>query len=273
MKKVPYLLIALWALQACSSSDDFTKSRVDILARDMGKKENFTIILYDMDVEGSFFSTYKHRYKIITNKEVEKTTGDSTYTMLLPEEQLTDWYEVSETEFDRHVNDMGMEIASKTDGKLSKQTAPPGYSNYVGNERYGQWQQGSDGRSFWHFYGQYAFMSSMMGLIAGPIYRQPYTNYHSNYRNTGKSYYGRAANGQALYGTRSAAVSKSNPSFYSRYNSKGEFRNKVNNSVSRSSSSTSRYGGNSQNSNRSRTSRSQSRSGSSRSRSFSGGGK
>ena len=270
MKQIVFLLTVLWILQACSS-EEYTKSPLDTLIRDMDRKKNFTIILYDMDVEGSFFSTYKHRYKIIT-EEAKNTKGDSTYNKaIIPKEKISKWYEVTKQEFDKHINDMGMEIASKTNGKLSKQTAPPGYSNYVGNSQYGEWKQGSNEHSFWHFYGQYAFMSSMMGLVAGPIYRSSYHDYTNNYRNTGRGYYGKTAGGRTLYGTHSSSVQKSNPNFYSRYNTKSNFRDKVNSSVSRSSSSASRYGG------RSRTekiSRSRSSSGRSlRSRSSSRGGK
>lgn len=46
----------------------------------------------------------------------------------------TDWVAVSQSFFDANKDNMGMEIASKKDGKVSKVAAPAGYSNYVGNE-------------------------------------------------------------------------------------------------------------------------------------------
>ena len=67
---------------------------------------------------------------------------------------------------------MGMEIAAKSaDGEVTKTAAPPGYNNYVGNSQYGQWQQGSNGQSFWAFYGQYALMSSLFNMATFPARR------------------------------------------------------------------------------------------------------
>ena len=245
----------LFVLATCllfSCGDDFKKSPVDDIIKSLDKEKDFTIILYDMDAEGSWSTTYKHKYKIITNKQVNDTTFE-------PQEKLTEWKEVDENFFDIHANDMGMEIAAKSDGKVTKQTAPPGYSNYVGNSRYGSWQSGSGG-SFWAFYGQYAFMTNMMGLHAGPVYRSGYTDYRNNYRGTSKTYRG---SGSSKYGTFSSASKKSNPGFHKRTAGNSSFRNRVNSGISNSASA------------RTARTRAGSRysSGSSRSRSFSGGGK
>lgn len=240
----------LWALLVpflfISCGDSYVNSPVDDLIKKMDKEKDFTIILYDMDIEGSWSKDYKHRYKIITNGE------DS-----LPKEKITEWYPVDEEFFDMHSKDMGMEIASKVDGKISKETAPPGYSNYVGNERYGNWRTDSSGNSFWEFYGRYAMISNMMGLMSGPLYRSHYYDYHSNYRGV-RPYYG---TGTHTYGTFSPAAKKANPNFHQRMTSNSSFKSKVQSSVSRSSSA--------------RASRSGSRysSSSSRGRSFGGGGK
>lgn len=245
-----FFLLATCLLFSCS--DDFKKTPVDALILKMNKEKDFTIILHDMDVEGSWSKTYKHKYKIVTNEKVNDTT-------FKPKEKVTDWMLVDENFFDIHAGDLGMEIAAKTDGKVSKQTAPPGYSNYVGNSRYGNWQTGSGG-SFWAFYGQYAFMSSMMGLHSGPVYRTGYNDYRSNYRGTSRPYRGK---GGSQYGTFSSASKKSNPGFHQRVANNSSFKSRVNNGISNSASA------------RSTRTRAGSRysSGSSRSRSFSGGGK
>ena len=243
--KIALLLPAL-LLFSCGGS--FQKSPVDELIRDLDQEKNFTIILYDMDVEGGWPDTYKHKYKIIKEKE------DGT-----PYEELTDWKEVTEGTFSYYENDMGMEIASKVDGKVTKETSPPGYSRYVGNDRYGSWKTDSSGNSFWAFYGQYAFMSSMIGLVAGPVYRTGYYDYYNNYRGR-RPYYGTMTNGRYRYGTLSDASRKQNPGFHQRSTTNSALKNRVSNNISRSS------GG--------RTSRSSSRySSSSMSRSSSSGGK
>lgn len=244
------LLLTACILFACGSSKEYVQSPVDKLIKEMDQEKNFTVILYDMDSEGSWSPTYKHRYKIITDKQV----NDSTFE---PQEKLTEWEVVDENFFDIHVNDMGMEIASKTDGVVSKQTAPPGYSNYVGNSRYGSWQTDNSGNSFWAFYGRYAMMSHMMGLFAGPVYRTGYMDYRSNYRGS-RPYYGTST---SRYGTFSAASKKANPGFHNKVANNSSFKSRVNSSVSRSSTA--------------KATRSGSRfsSGSSRSRSSSGFGK
>ena len=183
-----------------------------------------------MDVEGSFFHTYMHQYKIIEETEPGK-----------PEERLTDWYEVSEGYFESHANDMGMEIASRgEDGKLQKGASPPGYNNYVGNPKYGRWEN-RGGSSFWAFYGQYAFMSSMFNMMTYPVRRSYWNDYRGSYYGTGRSYYGPTASGRSYYGTNSDYNRSTRPnSTWSRNTS--SFKNRVSSRTSRSSS---RYGGSS----------------------------
>jgi hypothetical protein len=247
------LLGAVLFLVSCGGGKEFTKSPVDILIRDMSSEPIFSIILYDMDVEGNFSKTYKHQYQIITEKDS------------IPQERLTDWYTVSKDFFTYHENNMGMEIASKgRDGKVSKGASPAGYSNYVGNPQYGQWKQ-RDGGSFWEFYGKYAMLSSMFHMFSYPARYSYWNDYRSNYYGRGRSYYGPTTGGRSMYGTYSNYNQKTRPN--SRYTRTSAFKNKVNSRVQRSSSSTSKTRS-------TRTSRSSNRySGSSRSRSFGGGGK
>jgi hypothetical protein len=228
------ILFTCLLLFSCSSNS-FKKTPVDELIKNLDTEKNFTIILYDMDVEGGWPDKYKHKYKLIKEKE------DG-----IPYEEVTDWYEVSENTFGYYENDMGMEIASKVDGKVTKETSPPGYSRYVGNDKYGNWRNDSSGNSFWAFYGQYAFMSSMMGLVAGPVYRTGYYDYNNNYRGR-RPYYGTATNGRTRYGTLSDASRKQNPSFHRRSTTNSALKSRVSNSISRSAGgrtgrSTSRYG-------------------------------
>lgn len=86
-------------------------------------------------------------------------------------------------------------------------------SQYVGNSAYGQWRTNSSGNSFWHWYGQYAFFSSM---FRGPVY---YDNWSYNRR---PSYYHDRANGAYT----SSSSRKNNTDALSRtkksYTSKGK---------------------------------------------------
>lgn len=206
----------------------YVKSPVDVIIRDIPSDRVFSIILNDMDAEGSFTTTYRHQYKVI----MENEKGE-------PEELEPVWREVEESFFDLHVNNMGMEIASRgEDGKLIKTASPPGYNNYIGNERYGHWEN-RGGSSFWAFYGQYAFMNSMFRMSTYPVRRSYYNDYRGSYYGTGRSYYGPTTYGKRTYGTGSHYTSASTPnSSWSKKSS--SFKRSVMNRTSRSGS---RYSG------------------------------
>ncbi|MEL7004105.1 MAG: hypothetical protein AAFN93_15405 [Bacteroidota bacterium] len=232
---IAFIIIAT-VLSSCGGKE-FTKQPIDLIIKDMPTDRVFSIILHDMDAEGSFFKTYRHQYKVIQEKEKGK-----------PEEEITGWYEVSKETFQRYGDDMGMEVASRgEDGKLIKSVSPPGYNNYVGNPRYGQWEN-RGGTSFWAFYGQYAFMSSMFNMLSYPVRRSYYDDYRSNYYGRGRSYYGPTVGGSPYYGTYSKYNTSSRPNSRWSQNT-NSFRNRVNSRTSRSgsryssSSSRSRGGG------------------------------
>lgn len=225
--KIPLIIFFLVALSSCGGKK-FQKNPVDVIVKDIPTDRVFSVLLHDMNVEGNFFSKYYHQYRIIEEKEAGK-----------PEERTTDWYEVDKNFFERHANDMGMELASRgEDGKLVKSVSPPGYNNYVGNEKYGYWNN-QGGSSFWAFYGQYAFMSSMFNMMSYPARRSYYDDYRRGYYGTGRSYYGPTTRGRSYYGTNSDynRSTRSN-SAWSRNTS--SFKQRVSNRTSRSGS---RYGG------------------------------
>ncbi len=233
-----FFSIALLAffLFGCGGGSSYKKSPLDELIRDLPDDEVFSIILYDMDVKGNFFESYFHKYKIIRGSDPDNIS-----------EIETDWHEIGEKEFKGYVNDMGMEIAARdSTGKLTKNVAPPGYSNYVGNPRYGHWNN-SGGSSFWAFYGQYAFMSSMFNMMTYPARRSYYNDWRGNYYGSGRRYYGPTSSGGRYYGTNSSYNRSTNPSSsWSRNTS--SFKNRVasrtgRTSSNRSSSSSSRSRG------------------------------
>lgn len=234
------LMVTLFLACGGGRSERFVKNPVDDMIRDMPAGVVFSILLHDMNVEGNFRESFYHQYTIIQETEPGK-----------PEERTTEWMEVSESYFRQHQDDMGMELASRgEDGKLIKTVGPPGYSNYVGNEKYGHWQQGSNGTSFWAFYGQYAFMSSMFRMATYPVRRSYYDDYRGNYYGRGRSYYGprateederqgRGYRGSRMYGTNSSYnTNRRTSSTWSQ--NRSNFKNRVNSRAQRSSSSSSR---------------------------------
>lgn len=218
------LIILLGLLQACSNRPVFVKNPVDDLVKDLTEVPDFSIILYDMDYQEEK-DQYLHQYRILKEPQGSDTVISET----------TDWLPVGADYFNQHVDHMGMTIVSKTNGQVDKKVSPPGYNQYVGNDKYGQWKQNSDGSSFWEFYGKYAFLRSMLGFGYSPIYYGGWYDYRRNYYPYGRTYYGNSRNGGNRFGTKGSHVS--NRSGRSTWNSKSSsFKSRVRSKVQRSSS-------------------------------------
>ena len=224
-----------------SSNAKFEKTPVDKMITKLADENNYSIILSDMDNRNS---RYYHKYNTIIEKP-DTVLVDST-----------DWTKVSDIFFNANINNLGMAIATKKDGKLSKVASPAGYNNFVGNEKYGRWEN-RNGGSFWQFYGQYAFMSSMFNMMAYPARRSYWNDYRGGGYYGSRPYYG--PSGRSVYGTQSYTNrgSGKNTTWASKPSS---FKNNVRSKVSRSAKQS-----------KSRISRNSSRYGRSSSRSRSGG--
>lgn len=248
------IIVVFFIAKTCGRSDSssssvaktWQKSPVDNLIKELNDEKNFSIILFDMDANESS-DDYRHQYQVIIQRPdtvVEKKSA---------------WKNVSATFFSQNLNNMGMEIVSKKDGVVTKQAVPAGYNHYIGNEKYGRWEN-RGGSSFWAFYGQYAFMSSMFNMGS---YRRSYWNDYrgGGYYGSSRGYYGPSGS-SPVYGTKS--YTSSNSGRTSKWGSKpSSFKSKVRSRVSRSASSARRFS--------TKTSRSSSRYRSSSTRSRSGG--
>jgi len=209
------VILASFLLCACGGGP---RSPLNKIRTEFADTPTYSIILDDMKEDGNFFKTYFHKYRIITD---ERTTD-------------TGWMEVSKEYYQHNASFLGMTVWAKKDGTGGKAVGPPGYE-YVGDPRYGQWRTNSSGRSFWDFYGQYAFISSLLGR--GPIYRNNYDTYTIS-RTQGRAYYG----SQKEYGTNGSITKKHKPNFYSRQTSKirakqASFSDRVNQRIGRTRTS------------------------------------
>ena len=223
------LLFIIGLLTGCgSNSGKSIRNPLDILDQELINVPIYTIILFDMEIKGSIFKTYRHQYKVIS--EVDEQVSN----------EITEWFEVSKQFFRLNEKNMGMELASKKDGGVSKSVSPAGYSNYIGNSRYGEWRSHSGG-SFWSFYGRYAMFNAMFNVFSNPARRSYYNDYRSNYSNTSRSYFGpKTASGRNYYGTYSDNTMKSRKNS-SRWVKSSSFANKMYSGGNKSTRSGSRY--------------------------------
>ena len=181
---------------------------VNSLIRDLGRYPEYSLIVDDLRVEDGFFPDYFIRFRVLTASG-QRIAGRDT---LVYEPKTTEWMEVPEETFARYEHYLGMVVSSKSpDGRTTgvRQAHPPGYQ-YVGNSHYGHW----GGGGFWQFYGQYAFMSQMLG--GWNIGRGDYQNYRRNHER-GRPYFGPKEGGRSAFGTRGSVTQKTRPNFYNRY--------------------------------------------------------
>lgn len=232
----------------------YVEEGLDKVIKQHRDKRDFTILLYDMNYEGG---KYVHQYQTL----YPSTASDSLF-----EEEISPWYEVSPTFFQQNENNLGMELASRKDGIMSKEVAPAGYSQYVGNEQYGRWQQ-RDGGSFWEFYGKYALLSSVFNMFTMPA-RYSYWNDYDRYYRGRQPYYG-----GGYYGTTSYTSNTKRGKSSTWGKQPSSFKQQVRSRVSQSTSAIKNSNRN-RTSNSNRTTRSSNRynSGGSSSRSRGGGG-
>lgn len=221
-----------WLLASCGGGNggySYNSNPLDDIIRKHMKDPNYTVILYDMNYDEAK-DQFQHRYLTLVNVSEDSLNYDTT-----------NWLAVSPQVFQQHENDLGMELMHKTDGKLTKQVVPAGFTDYVGNEKYGHWVE-RDGGSFWEFYGKYMFLSHLFGYHRYPVNYGLYSPYYRD-RRYGGNYYGSYNGGRAYGSNGTYSKGKSSSTWNSKSNS---FKTKVNQRAKQSSSvrrsrSSSRY--------------------------------
>ena len=134
-------------------------------------------------VENAFTRTYHKYTEVLDNKTTE-----------------SDWVQIDEDAFWKNHKNMGMAVLSKPYGYYEEDAltkaqpagmafiAQPNMVNGAptGSNQYGEWRQ-QNGKSFWHYYGQYRFFSALLGPS-----RYYYDDWYGYSRHRGANpYYGR----------------------------------------------------------------------------------
>lgn len=249
MRKLFYISILVFTVVGCGKSNKPSKSvSIEPSEKILAEATNdFSIVLDDMKIEEEAeYMAYQHKYKLLTLK------NDSLHMKELP------WANVNKKFFKDHENDLGMEIVSKHDGKISKIAQPVGFGWAIGNEKHGKWeavQKDSTNNNVannnrrWRTSSTSSFFWLWM-LSRRTTYRNDYNGYRSSY-SAGRPYYGnRTSNGSYSYGTRSNYQSTNRRSFFnrraqntSRWNSLNSNSSRNSSRYSNSSSTRSRSGG------------------------------
>ncbi len=216
-KNLFILTFTCFILNSCGSKSELPIEKIE---KNLKNLETYTILLEDMKEEGTFSTTYYHKYRVVTPEDAH----------------VTPWFKVPENYYRLNSGFLGMALVNKKDGKLSSEVTPPGYQ-YVGDSRYGQWKTDSSGSSFWSFYGKYAMFKNLMGGWYRPVRRYDYDNYR-DFSRRNMVYYG--ANND--YGTKGRVSRQNNPSFYQRRKSREtnfskKFKNNLKSKVGRTRTS------------------------------------
>jgi hypothetical protein len=116
---------------------------------------------------------YFHRYTVVEGEAKEET----------------DWQEVDEAFYEAHYDDLGMDVLSKPYGSYEEEAltdaAPPGLA-YVGNPKYGRWENDEQGRRRWSWGQSFLFYHLVFGG------RRHYY-YHNDWRRWDRGHRGRSA--------------------------------------------------------------------------------
>ncbi|MEM6456610.1 MAG: hypothetical protein AAF772_16080 [Acidobacteriota bacterium] len=222
-------LVALFVAGCASVARD----PIPELRRQLKDYDMFSIVLEDMDETGTFVDTYSHQYKLIfANVDAAADAAPEL------REEVTDWIEVSRATYRRYAKCLGMTIAADGDALGDGALCQPAGYRYVGDARYGRWQTGANGETFWSFYGKYALMSMMFDSLRSPVGRSSWDGYRRS-RRSGQPYFGPTGR---EFGTGGTFTRTTNRSFYDRQMSRQRsqqrsFADKVGNRTRRSNMS------------------------------------
>ncbi|MEE9348547.1 MAG: hypothetical protein V3U80_00710 [Flavobacteriaceae bacterium] len=234
MKKLIVVSVILLLIASCSKKQKVYKVSEEPSKVIMNSLQgsDYSIVLNDMDIEkNNKMLTYKHKYHVL-KKTKDTLTIDSLQ-----------WQPVNETFFNKYKDDLGMEIISNHNGKLSTVSQPVGYGWAIGNPKEGEWveekidstKKDSETRRVWRPRG--TSMLFWYWMLRRPAYQRDY-RYSRSYRSSGKVYRGtNSKTGTSRFGTNSTYQKSKRAPFYKRSSTSSTWRN----FKTKTSKSSSRY--------------------------------
>lgn len=244
MKKLLFILSGCFLIIGCDNGKPAKEVPIEPTEKIIknNKNKDFSIVLDDMQIEESpNFTIYQQKYNVLT------VIDDSLHVKKTP------WQTVSEDYFKQHENDLGMEIVSKHDNKLTRVAQPVGFGWAVGNEKHGEWEavqndststattttatntSNNNNNRRWRMSGSSMFFWYWLGSRRN-TYRNDYRGYQSH-AGRGAAYYGNNTNsGNHRYGTRSNYQKTTRSSFFTRRSTNQSRWNSFSKRTSRGSS-------------------------------------
>ena len=211
MNIISFVAVITLVLASCGGTS-IPPNPINALMESLSKKGTYTITLDDMNLNGE---QYEHTYKIYQIK------SDNSVVISYSKK-----INVSDDFFMLHEDDMGMEVVSKTDkGAINTLISPPGFTNFVGNENFGEWKEAyvdtldirDDADStFWVFNEANSNLAEELGIQGLNITLLEYNNFQENYLFNRPFYGPKTAPDSTKYGTRSSHRVRYFPLFYRR---------------------------------------------------------
>ncbi len=211
LKNNAFLMLLVLVVAGCGGTT-LPPNPINALMDKLADEDGYTITLDDMDLNGD---EYTHRYKIYTIDQDSKVTISYSPRVV-----------VSEDFFFLHEDDMGMELVSKTpEGVINSLISPPGFTNFIGNDNFGVWNEvyvdtmnviSYDDSTFWKFTGANSNMAEELGIEGLNISLGEYKTFQESYYLNRPFYGPKMAPDSTKYGTRSPHRVRYFPGFYRR---------------------------------------------------------
>jgi hypothetical protein len=211
--------LAFWVLVVLLLSGCGADITLEKIRRDLDRYPEYSVILQDMDSRGLFAKDYFHRYRMLFVKSARSAPGNP------PDmgQKFTDWVKVDKETFERYQDALGMAILTKKpDGSVESVPQPPAFQ-YIGDPRFGKWQQDDSGSRVWAWIAASAVLSEVIDEIGDAFDRNNRRIRHEDWQDYRKStsrgepWYGRKNNqGKPQFGTQGRTTQKSNPGFFER---------------------------------------------------------
>lgn len=153
-----YLVLTAFIFSFYSCGND--ELPIKSIQKELNNVPHYSVILNDMKEEGNFFKEYLHQYKIVQPNLSWKK----------------EWVKVPEQYYQSTAGLLGMALLAKKGNEIIDTAFPPVFQ-YVGDNRYGNWQPDNAGNMLWAFNRGTPLFGELDIDIHPPVYKKDYSAY------------------------------------------------------------------------------------------------